>query len=506
MPHFIVIGSGPSGMACAAALLAGRAEVTMIDVGHDMAHSARERLSAIAQQAPSAWSPEDYEWMTAPLLDSNEAVPLKTLFGDPFVYEGGDWVLGNTVAKDLGLRPSHAIGGLSRVWGATLGRFDHEDLRDWPISLADLSAHYAAVESMLPVMDEADLPASPQAKQILARWDVAPTAMAALGARATPARLAVDRDCRRCGLCLHGCPYNYIFSSAPWALTKRACFTYRPGLRVLRVEESRTGAHALCLAMDGTAISLAADRIFVGAGALGTPRLILASLGRANDAVTLRDSQYYLLPFLTSHSHPPKSPHLALAQIFLRIDDPGISAKPLRAQLYTYNDVYAAQIAGKAGRFRRLPLVRRLAAAVGRRIVVAQGYLPSQDSRTARLSLDNRGDKSVLLAEIDASPRTPDTVRRVWKRLAKIGRLAGLIAVPQLGQITSFGRGFHSGGTFPMSREPHGIESDTLGRPAGLNRIHVVDASCWPSIPAGPVTLTTMANAHRIGTSALSLG
>ena len=43
-------------------------------------------------------------------------------------------------------------------------------------------------------------------------------------------------------------------------------------------------------------------------------------------------------------------------------------------------------------------------------------------------------------------------------------------------------------------------QSDALGRPMGRSRVHVVDASSLPSIPATTITFSVMANAHRIGT------
>jgi len=64
------------------------------------------------------------------------------------------------------------------------------------------------------------------------------------------------------------------------------------------------------------------------------------------------------------------------------------------------------------------------------------------------------------------------------------------------------GRGFHTGGSFPMSNAPTGFQSDTLGRTHGLKRIHLVDSSTMPSIAATTVTFTAMANAHRIGSLA----
>ena len=65
-------------------------------------------------------------------------------------------------------------------------------------------------------------------------------------------------------------------------------------------------------------------------------------------------------------------------------------------------------------------------------------------------------------------------------------------------QVWEPGRGFHTGGGFRMRDRPTGLESDLLGRPAGLQRVHLVDASVFPSMPAITIMLTVMANAQRI--------
>jgi choline dehydrogenase-like flavoprotein len=72
-------------------------------------------------------------------------------------------------------------------------------------------------------------------------------------------------------------------------------------------------------------------------------------------------------------------------------------------------------------------------------------------------------------------------------------------------QVAEPGRGFHCGGSFPMSLHPHQGETDVLGRPFGWKRIHVVDASVLPSIPATTITFSAMANAHRIACAAARL-
>ncbi len=43
--------------------------------------------------------------------------------------------------------------------------------------------------------------------------------------------------------------------------------------------------------------------------------------------------------------------------------------------------------------------------------------------------------------------------------------------------------------------------SDFLGRPAGLKRVHIVDAANFPTIAGSTIAFTIMANADRIATS-----
>jgi choline dehydrogenase-like flavoprotein len=63
------------------------------------------------------------------------------------------------------------------------------------------------------------------------------------------------------------------------------------------------------------------------------------------------------------------------------------------------------------------------------------------------------------------------------------------------------GRSFHSGGTFPMRRSPSSLETDVYGCPDGFSRVHAVDSTVFPSVPATTITLSVMANAHRIASA-----
>jgi choline dehydrogenase-like flavoprotein len=138
-------------------------------------------------------------------------------------------------------------------------------------------------------------------------------------------------------------------------------------------------------------------------------------------------------------------------------------------------------------------------------MLIAQGYLHSDHSTAIEITLERRQAGGDLL-KLSAQPRKVGDVdaalaRVVRKIAANRGRIRAVPLAPLL-QKTVPGRGYHSGGTFPMRRNPNFLESDMLGRPGGLKRVHVVDSSVFPSIPATTITFSVMANAHRIATQA----
>ena len=66
-------------------------------------------------------------------------------------------------------------------------------------------------------------------------------------------------------------------------------------------------------------------------------------------------------------------------------------------------------------------------------------------------------------------------------------------------KIGNFGRGFHAGGTFKMSDNNNQLgTADKWGRPYKFTKVHIIDSSIFPTIPATTITLTVMANAVRI--------
>jgi choline dehydrogenase-like flavoprotein len=180
-----------------------------------------------------------------------------------------------------------------------------------------------------------------------------------------------------------------------------------------------------------------------------------------------------------------------LAQIFLELQDGSISRRNVHLQLYTYNDIYALELKRRFGRlYPFLP-----AGVLLDRMALIQGFLHSDDSFKTRVV---RNDGGFSLRKVP-NDRTRKVVKRVVSKIRNATLKLGAVPLLPLVQIAEPGKSFHFGGTFSMSRNPQRGETDILGRPDGFERVHLIDSSIFPSIPATTISLSVMANAYRIG-------
>jgi choline dehydrogenase-like flavoprotein len=505
-----VIGSGPAGISVARALLEAGREVVLVDGGKLAEPEALIRRDAMASSDPATWTTEARNSYMAPQFAAPPGQVRR--YGSDFAMEPA----GATFASappDFALRASRAAGGLSNLWGAAVLPYAQSDMADWPIGAADLAPHYRAVATFMPVAGRTDdlaqiftaqsldgcpsIDPSSQARTLLARLGAADARLHRLGIRAGAARQAVAAGCRQCGLCLHGCPWSLIYSaqSSLDDLRGHPRLTYRAGSVVTHLSEADGGVR-LALA-DGRVET--GGRVFLAAGVLETARLLLASELVPEGKLTLRDSQHAFLPALQwrfNRVAPDRPPYHTLPQAFLELSEKAVSPFLVHAQIYTWNEHFAADLVANYGRLPgSAPLLRQLA----RRLVVAQIFLHSAHSARLhlRLAADGRLDASVELG-----PDTGAVLAGAAQRISAALALGGLRALTFARRDGAPGSSFHVGASLPMARTPKAGQSDLLGRPAGLRHIHVVDASVLPAVPATTITFSVMANAHRIGTAA----
>jgi choline dehydrogenase-like flavoprotein len=518
----IVIGSGPAGVAATRALVDAGQRVTMIDAGDTIEPGRMESFDALAHNDPAHRPEQLARRMRHAFPVSTKQVPLKPSYGSLFPYALHDADL-PIIHEHAASLPSLACGGLSNSWGAAILPFRAGDIGDWPITLDELEPHYRAVLDFMPIAGERDelseilplysdrpnrLQRSRQTERLLTHMRARATAVGAAKLRFGASRLAVTastetaRDCRYTGLCMYGCPYRSIYNAAHTldALARSGRLDYRPGLYVDRLSEEGDSVtiHLHPRKRSRDSYRLTASRVFVACGSISSTRLMLDSIAAPPPGIRLQDSQYFLLPMITRY---PAGVTVAtqsntLAQIFLELEDPTISKHTVHMQIYGYNDLMLSALVRRVA-LPRAALERLLAPVVGR-VVVVQGYLHSDDS--PGLTMYRDGGHVRLVGDAVRQRETP--VNAVVRRLLAAGHLLGTLPVTSLLQFGVPGKSNHLGGSLPMRRIPGRLETDTLGRLPGWQRVHVVDASIFSSVPATTVTMSAMANAHRIATTA----
>ena len=229
----------------------------------------------------------------------------------------------------------------------------------------------------------------------------------------------------------------------------------------------------------------------------------MKSLDAYDRPVTLKDSQYFLLPVVSLKAGEDRASGVfhTLSQLFLEIQNKKLSPYTIHLQVYTYNDLMGKILRQKLW---FIPGLRDLLIKpLQDRLLLIQGYLHSAHSGTMSLRLmrDPKTGKDRLVLTGEPAEGAGRIIHQVVRQLNPSFRKLGLFPILAGLEITPPGRGFHSGGSFPMRKKPAALETDILGRLPGASRTHIVDASVFPSIPATTITLTTMANAHRIGSA-----
>ena len=524
----LIVGSGPAAAAVALAL-DGRPEtaITVLDLGGELDDDRVAARAAMAGASPDRWSPEHLDLLSSPPPPGPPGhIPVKQVYGSNFSFDNFgqlDDVGADPKANNLVV--SGAYGGFTNTWGAQIMPFSTGTFRTWPITRREMEPHYREVLARIPYSGEADdleevfpllgtphhLPkVSARTSAVLQRYERHRIALRANGVTAGHARLAMDGpSCRLCGLCMTGCPYQLIYSASQTfdRLRAQRRVDYRSGLRVHRVEEDAAGrvtVHAIETAT-GRLRTFSADRVFLGAGAIGTTRIVAGSLGLANRSVTLAEAAQFMMPFLSRRGVPEltQDGEFTLNQFNLLVTFDSDAKDAGFVHCYPYNDIMWASLPSlvTSGPLRALTRTGL------RHLTVGLGYLPSWASPSVELRIGHataEGDLPPVHVTSSANEATKPMLKSVIRQLRRSGRALDLHPVPGQTKLSAPGKSYHYGGSFPMREKSSGdFSSDLLGRVGPWRNVHLVDASVFPTVAATTFTLTIMANAHRITTEAL---
>ncbi|MGE3622822.1 MAG: GMC oxidoreductase, partial [Bdellovibrionales bacterium] len=512
----------PISVACAVELVKAGRRVVMIDP-HRQLPPDRAALVEEFNRKP------DPKTFVASMRALRRALPLhdrakRLPYSSTHVYEGTDRFLAAETRKAI-LSRSLASGGLSAMWGATVMPFAARSFRNWPVTADEMAPFYRRVaeimdvprvhddlEKLYPNYGTAHPSAlSPQGAQLMSSLQSNRTRLHESGITFGRCRSAVGasyatngQGCTYCGLCMYGCPGNAIFNAAFVVdrLKSGPSFDHRINWIGESFEETPQGVTVHLRHLDnGSEENIACERLYIACGASTSVRLVAGSLKWFDFTFRLMDTQLVTIPaFLRRRSGIGPVPQAnALGQVFVEISDPEMCDEIIHLQVYGYNPFIADVLRARWGKwFMHEALLQPLFD----RLMLVMAYLPGQLSGSVALRVSplprSEGGLPLAICTGETNPRTLPAVKRINHILQEHRRDFGWFPATSFTEIPEPGASHHLAGGLPMRASPGAQESDRLGRPGGLKRVHVVDGACFPALPAEHLTYTIMANAARI--------
>jgi len=490
----IVVGSGPAGVSVTKGLLERGCKVTLLDVGNTLETDKQVLLDTI-QKSDALPHIESLRY------PANAKNKMKLPYGSNFIYAGVKEYFSWDV-QNCYFSPSFAQGGLSNVWGGAIAEYTQDDLSNWPVSCRDLSSYYSDIISWLGKYYISDTSSvlSQQAHYLKNVWQKHFVEFEKKGFSFGQATLAIDfNQCRLCGSCQYGCPYQLIYNTSIHLdlLKLNADFNYINDVVVENFSEDKNEVVVHIKNKKNFQLDkVYADRLFVACGAGLSSLLYLRALNKPGKELYLKDSQHFILPCLLDKPFKgveSEALHV-LCQLKASLTEENVSSFPVYLQFYTYMDLYLQEMKNKLRWV--FPLVKPFLNSWIRRLVVIQGYLNSKESNQLAIQYQSANKFKIKKSQ---SKSTSTTIRKVVRYLKKHKNELALKPLHFLLMQSLTGQSNHVTGSLPMSDHPQEDEVDIWGRPRHFNRVHFVDGSILPSMPAGPITLTIMANAYRIG-------
>jgi choline dehydrogenase-like flavoprotein len=478
----VVVGTGIGGATLGYALSGLGRSILFLEQGRDLSQPGI--MTGSPAEAAPGFSP------------ANQLERLAASGRSPERFEDG--VTGESFIPYIG----YGTGGSSSLYGMALERRLPHDFENWPISYDELAPYYTAAESLYEVTGSVDPLGAPD-PLLGTPPPLSPaneTIFEHLRARGLhPYRLHLaSRRLEGCRLC-----QGYLCPSAERCKNdaRTACLT--PALaagagtrlmtetRALQLETSGRRVIAVHATSRGQDITFRAKIVVLAAGALSTPRILLASGGLANasglvgrrlmrHAITL-----CVLTLGPRFEHAGHSKELGMNDFYLNslgtVQSFGM-APPLE-YLRNQPGRNLWKMIGPAA----VPLARVFA-----RAPIVAGILDDQPQVENCIELGTSG-----VPRIHYRLSRSDRTRRLRLHRAMMTAFARFGPVPVFGTTDLKALG-HVCGTTAFGDDPRASVLDRNNRVHDLDNLYVVDASFFPTSGGANPALTVAANALRV--------
>ncbi len=527
-PQFdvIVIGSGPAGTHASYPLVQAGLRVAMIDGGNQS-----------VEQPPSAETFEEARLAHADqhrlfLGEDFSGIPLDAMgvgTRGSIVSGRRSYVVADTDAllpirlNGIRLFQTLARGGLGAVWGGVCAYYAAAELEAMGLPAAEMERHYDVVTERIGVSGPQTRPGiqppfrvDHHAQLLLGAYERKRSAFdelelglsqphsAVLTRELAGRRSAAYRDLEYWSD-TDRTVYRPQFTLEE--LERHENFSYFGGRLVQRVQQRADDCcvHSVAAfeAGRGGPPSLTGRRVIVAAGAVGSARILLRSLGLYERPIPFLGKPHWL----TACLHPRTlgragaKARLSLCQLLLsdtKRQRPEDHLSAGYAQLYSYKSLGLIRMLGfvpASG-----PEALGLLALLVPSLVIADIRFPvvRRASRFMKLCRDADGSDWVQL-EASSEPEEFRASRDSLQRLTSGLRELGLLPLKR--KELPYGASAHYGGTIPCAPASAAevLSVDESGKLHQATHIYVADSSTFRFLPAKSINMTIMANANRVG-------
>jgi hypothetical protein len=242
-----------------------------------------------------------------------------------------------------------------------------------------------------------------------------------------------------------------------------------------------------------------ARALVLAAGAFGTTRIVLRSLGQYDTPVPFACNAHTYVPCIHYRSigRSGADRRHSLAQLSMIYDPTGDQGHLVQAQMYSYRSLLLFRLLTES----RLPLreslrvVRSVAPSLVIWVIQHEDSLAdNQYCRLRRVGLPE-GDvlEIVYVPDVASDRRRRAHERFMMRYMRRLG------CWPLKTVRPPHGSSVHYGGQLPSTIEEKPLTTDRTGRLRGTRSVYVADGAALGYLPAKGSTFTLMANANQIG-------
>ncbi len=432
-------------------------------------------------------------------------IPKKTLFGNAFIYKRRDSIE-LCFDKHTSFDTSHALGGLSNVWGANISSLHEYYYKKWSLDKKKAFSAFHYVLKNIPITARRDMIDEQFDLSISNKHHINKGLsydhceldnfkrkfLSRLGLSIGLSKLAIDfNKCIKCSGCMAGCPEGAIFNSADIIanLTLNLKFKYKPNIIVNKFEEKSDFVSLEVKNINTGKIEiLNYDYVIIASGTIDSTNIVRKSLG-LKSTFKIKESKKYYMPFFSTKflSGSNLDETISLSHIFIQHFQ---NKSLVHCQLYTCYHLIDYIFRDRFGSFASILIPFKF---ILKHFYIAMIYLDSEDSGYINIKYS----KDKIQIQGVESLRSKIRLKIFISQLRKAYSAVKLIPIPFV-LASKLGHSQHFGATIPMRRHPGKNEVDLYGRPFAHKKTFIVDTSILPTIPASPTTIVVMSNAIRI--------